>query len=164
MSDSLWPRGLQHARPSFPTLSPRVCSDSCPLSQWCHPTTSSSVVPFSCPQSFPASVFSNESALCVRWPKDWNFKRYILNVVWDLRAVRWSSMSEGMESRGSLMSWGATRSSYICCSIKVKAGANRGGTGKPLNGHVQSLFCDTGDWEISQEGGYWDGLVTCFPP
>ena len=42
--------------PGFPSLSPRVCSNSCPSSQWCHPTISSSVAPFSpCPQSFPAS-------------------------------------------------------------------------------------------------------------
>jgi len=56
MSDSLWPHGLQHARPPCPSPSPGVYSNSCPLSQWCHPTISSSVVPFfSCPQSFPAS-------------------------------------------------------------------------------------------------------------
>ena len=54
---SLRPHGLQHARPSCPSLSPGVCASSCPLSQWCHPTISSSVTPFSsCPQSFPASV------------------------------------------------------------------------------------------------------------
>ena len=47
MPDSLWPRGLQHARLPCPPPSPRACSDSCPLSQWCHPTISSSVVPFS---------------------------------------------------------------------------------------------------------------------
>ena len=56
LSDSLWPHGLQHARLSCPSLSPGVCSNSCPLSRWCHPAISSSVVPFSsCPQSFPAS-------------------------------------------------------------------------------------------------------------
>ena len=56
MSDSLRPHGLRHARLPCPSLSPRVCSNSCPLSQWCHPTISSSVVPFSsCPQSFPES-------------------------------------------------------------------------------------------------------------
>ena len=55
VSDSLWRHGLQHTR--FPCLSPSpgVCSNSCPSSQWCHPTISSSVIPFSCPQSFPAS-------------------------------------------------------------------------------------------------------------
>ena len=54
--DSLQPRGLQHARLLCPPLSSRVCSDSCPLSRWCHPTISSSASPFSfCFQSFPAS-------------------------------------------------------------------------------------------------------------
>ena len=56
MSDSLWPHGLQHARPPYPSPTPRVHSNSCPLNRWCHPTTLSSVVPFSsCLQSFPAS-------------------------------------------------------------------------------------------------------------
>ena len=56
MSDSLWPHGLQHARLPCPSLSPGVCSNSCSLSWWCHPTISSSVIPFSsCSQSFPAS-------------------------------------------------------------------------------------------------------------
>ena len=54
MSDYLRPHGLHHARLPHPSPSPRACSDSCPLSQWCHPTISSSVTPF-CPQSFPAS-------------------------------------------------------------------------------------------------------------
>ena len=56
MSDSLRPHGSQHARPPCPSPTPRVNSNSRPLSQWCHPTVSSSVVPFSsCLQSFPAS-------------------------------------------------------------------------------------------------------------
>ena len=55
MSNFLLPHGLQHARLPRPSLSPRVCSDSCLLSQWGHPTISSSVVPFSCTRSFPAS-------------------------------------------------------------------------------------------------------------
>ena len=56
MSDFLQPHGLQHARPPCPSPTPRVYSNSCPLSQWCHPTISSSVVPFSsCPQTFPES-------------------------------------------------------------------------------------------------------------
>ena len=57
MSDSLRPHGLQHTRPPCPSTTPRVHPNSCPLSRWCHPTISSSVVPFSsCPQSFPASA------------------------------------------------------------------------------------------------------------
>ena len=56
VSDSLLPHGLQHARPTCPLPTPRVYSNPCPLSRWCHPTISSCVVPFSsCPQSFPAS-------------------------------------------------------------------------------------------------------------
>ena len=56
MSDSLWPHGLQHARLPCPSPTPGACSNSCPSCQWCHPTISSSVVPFSsCLQSFPAS-------------------------------------------------------------------------------------------------------------
>ena len=56
VSDSSRPHGPQHARPPCPSPTPRVYSNPCPLSRWCHPTTSSSVVPFSsCPQSFPAS-------------------------------------------------------------------------------------------------------------
>ena len=55
-SDSLWPNGLQHTRLPCPSPTPRACSNSCPLSWWCHPTISSSVVPFSsCLRSFPAS-------------------------------------------------------------------------------------------------------------
>ena len=52
---SLWPHGLQHARPPCPSPTPGVYSNSCPLSRWCHPTISSSVIPFSCClQSFSA--------------------------------------------------------------------------------------------------------------
>ena len=55
VSNSLQSHGLQHARLPCPSPIPGACSNSCPLSRWCHPTISSSVVPFSCLQSFPAS-------------------------------------------------------------------------------------------------------------
>ena len=55
VSDSLIPHELQHARPPCPSPTPRVHSDSRPSSRWCHPAISSSVVPFSCPQSLPVS-------------------------------------------------------------------------------------------------------------
>ena len=56
VSDSLWPRGLQHARPPCSSPTPKAYSNSCPSSGWCHPTVSSFVVPFSSRlQSFPAS-------------------------------------------------------------------------------------------------------------
>ena len=55
MSNSVWPHGLQHARLPCPLPTPGACPNSCPSSWWCHLTLSSSVVPFSCLQSFPAS-------------------------------------------------------------------------------------------------------------
>ena len=55
VSDSLQPHTLQHTRLPCPSPTPRVCSNSCPLRWWCHRTISSSVIPCSCPQSFPAS-------------------------------------------------------------------------------------------------------------
>ena len=60
---------LKHARLPCPSPSPGVCSNSCPLSWWYHPTISSSVIPF----SSCIRVFSNESSLCIRWPKYWSF-------------------------------------------------------------------------------------------
>ena len=72
--DSFQPQGLQLARPPYPSPTPRIYSNSCLLSRRCHPTISSSVIPFSSRlQSFPASGSSNESALHIRWPKYWSF-------------------------------------------------------------------------------------------
>ena len=79
VSNSFWPHESQHARPPCPSPIPVVHSDSRPSSQWCHPAISSSVIPFSsCPQSLPASVFSNESTLGMRWPKYWSFSFSII--------------------------------------------------------------------------------------
>ena len=74
VSNSLWPRGLQHARPSCPSPTPGACSNSWSLSRWYHPTFSFSVVPFSSRlQSFPTSEAFLMSWLCIRWPKYWGF-------------------------------------------------------------------------------------------
>ena len=74
LSGSLRPHGLQHTRLLWPSPTPGAYSNSCPLSQWCHPTISSSVVPFFPPSIFPSiRVFSHESALRIRWPKYWSF-------------------------------------------------------------------------------------------
>ena len=80
MSDSLPPHESQHGRPPCPSPTPGVHWDSRPLSQWCHPAISSSVVPFSsCPQIPPSiRVFSNESTLRMRWPKYWSFSFSII--------------------------------------------------------------------------------------
>ena len=89
MSDSLWPHGLQHARPPCPSLTPEAYSNSYPSCQWCHPTISSSVIPFSfCLQSFPS-----ESVLHITWPKYWGFS---FNV---------SSSSEYSELTSFRMDW-----------------------------------------------------------
>ena len=75
MSDSLQPHELQHIRFICPSQSPWVCSNSCLSSQWCHPTISPSVAPLFLLPSISASIraFSNELALCIRWPKYWSF-------------------------------------------------------------------------------------------
>ena len=67
--NSLWRHELQHTRLPCSSPTPGACSNSCPSSQWCHPTISSSVLPFSpLPSIFPSiKVFSNESLLCIRW-------------------------------------------------------------------------------------------------
>ena len=79
MSHSLRPHESQHARPPRPSPTSGVYPNSRPLSRWCHPTISSSVVPFSsCPQIFPSiRVFSDETALHIRWPNYWSFSFYI---------------------------------------------------------------------------------------
>ena len=74
VSDSLRPHELQDARPPCPSPPLGVHPNPRPLCWWCHPTTSSSVVPFfSCLQSFLASGSLNESTLHIRWPKYWSF-------------------------------------------------------------------------------------------
>ena len=74
VSDSLWPHGLQHTRPPCPSPTPGVYSNPCPLSQWCHPTISSSHPLLLPPSVFPSiTVFSSESVLHIWWPKYWSF-------------------------------------------------------------------------------------------
>ena len=74
VSDSLGPHGQQHTRLPCPTLSPGVCSNSCPWSHWCHPTISPSVTPSPPAPNLPQlRVLPSKSALCIRWPKYWSF-------------------------------------------------------------------------------------------
>ena len=74
VSNSVAPHGLQQARLSSPSLSLGVCSNSCSLSQWCHPTISFFVALLHLPSIFPSiMVFSNDPALYIKWPKYWNF-------------------------------------------------------------------------------------------
>ena len=82
LSDSLRPHELQHTRLPCPSPTPRVHPNPCPLSWWCH-TTISSCCPLLLPPSIFHSirVFSNESALRIRWPKYWSFS---FNILWNL--------------------------------------------------------------------------------
>ena len=75
VSNSLGPHGLQHTRLPCPSPTPRTCSNSCPLSRWCHPShliLCHPILPL--PAIFPSiRVFSSESVLCIRWPMYWGF-------------------------------------------------------------------------------------------
>ena len=74
MSDYLWIHGLQHARLPCPSPTPKACSNSSPSSRWCHPTITSSLSLLLLSSIFPSiRVFSNESVLCIRWPKYYSF-------------------------------------------------------------------------------------------
>ena len=74
VSDFLWPQEQQHVRPPSPSPTSRVYLNSCPLSQWCHPTILSCHPLLFLPSVFPnIGVFSNESAIRIKWPKYWSF-------------------------------------------------------------------------------------------
>ena len=74
VSDSLRPHELKHSRPPCPSPTPGVKSNSCPLSRWCHQAISSCCPLLLLPPVPPnIRVFSNESTLCMRWPKYWSF-------------------------------------------------------------------------------------------
>ena len=125
MSDSFRPHGLKHARLPCSSPSPRGCSNSCPLSQWCHPTISSSVIPFSsCLQSFPASVFSNESALSIKWPKYWSFSFSISpsNEYSGLISFRidWFDLLDVQGTLKSLLQHHSSKASILQCSVFFK--------------------------------------------
>ena len=108
LSDTLWPHDLQHTRLPCPSPIPGAYSNSCSLSWWCHPTISSSVVPFfSCLQSFPASVsvFSNESVLCIKWPKYWSFSINPFNEYSGLISFRINKKARGKCWTGCWEKW-----------------------------------------------------------
>jgi len=124
MSDFLRPHELQHATPPCPSPTPRVYANSCPLSRWCHPTISSSVIPFSSHlQSFPASVFSNESVLCLRWPKYWSFSFSISpsNKYSGLISFRmdWLDLLAVQGTFKSLLQHRSSKASILLCSAFV---------------------------------------------
>ena len=87
VSNSLQLHEPQHARPPCPSLTPRVHPNPCPLSWWCHPTTSCSVIPFSsCPQSFPASGSFQKSQLFASGGQVLEFQLQHQSFQWIFRA------------------------------------------------------------------------------
>ena len=121
VSDSLQPHGLQHIRLLCPSLSPGVCSNSCPLSRWCHPTISSSVIPFSSHLQFSQHQgLSNESVLCIRWPKYWSFSFSISpsNEYSGLISFRidWLEILAFQETLKSLLQHHCSKASILWCS------------------------------------------------
>ena len=128
VSDLLWPYELKHSRLLCPSLSPGFCSNSCLLSRWCHWTISSSVAPFSCPQSFPASGSFSVS---------WLFASGSLSVELQHQSIQWI-----LEKNDFLYFW--------LCWVFVAAGATLllWCTGFSLPWHV--LFWSTGSGAQAQ--------------
>ena len=118
LSDSLQPHGLQHARPPCPSPTPEACSNSCPLSQWCHPTISSCHPLLLPPSIFPSiRVFSNESVLCIRWPKYWSLSFSIspsneYSVLISFR-IDWLDLLEVLEILKSLLQHHSSKASIL---------------------------------------------------
>ena len=134
MSDSLWPHGLQHTRPPCPSSTPRVYSNSCPLSQWCHPTISSSINPFSSHlQYFPASGSFQMSQL-ISFKIDW----------FNLTAVQGTlkSVLQHHSSKASILQWSALFTVQLSHSY-MTAGKTIALTIWTFVGKVMSLFFST---------------------
>ena len=123
MSDSLRLHGLQHARPPCPSPTPGAYSNSCPLSRWCHPTISSSFVPFSSHlQSFPAlgGVFCNALVLRISGAKYWSFSFSIhpSSEYSGLISFRmdWLDLLAVQETLKSLLQHHSSKASILRCS------------------------------------------------
>ena len=118
MSDSLRRHELQHTRLPQPSPSPRACSNSCPLSQWCHPIICPVLLLSSTPPSI--RVFSKESALLIRWPKHWSFSFSISpsNEYSGLISFRmdWFDLLAVQGTLKSLLQHHSSKSSILSCS------------------------------------------------
>ena len=120
MSNTLQPHELQHTRLPCPSPTPTAYSNSCPSCQRCHPTTSSSVKPFSSHlQSFPASR-SFQMTLCIMWPKYWSFSFNISpsNEYSGLISFRmdWLDLLAVQGTLKSLLQHHSSKASILCCS------------------------------------------------
>ena len=126
VSDPLGPYWLQHARPPCPSPTPGIYSNSCPLGLWCHPTISSSVVPFSsCLQSLPESgSFQMGQVPRIRWPKYWSFSFSISpsNEYSGLISFRmdWMDLLPVQGTLKSLLQHHSSKASILRCSALKK--------------------------------------------
>ena len=122
MSDSLQFHGLQHTRFPCPSPTPRACSNSCPLSQWCYTTISSSVVPFpSCLQCFPASLFFPVSQIFTSGGQSIEVSSSAsvlpMNIQdWFLFRIDWSDLLAVHGTLKSLLQHHSSKASFFCCS------------------------------------------------
>ena len=119
MSDSLWPHGMQHTRLPGPSLSPRICSNSCPLSQWGHPTISSFVTTFSALNlSQHQGLFQWVGSLH-QWPKYWSFTFSISHSkeysVWISFRIDWFDLLAVQGTFKSLLQHQSSKASVIHC-------------------------------------------------
>ena len=122
MSDSLQPHGLQHTRIPYPSLSPAVCSTSCPLNQWCHPIISSCCLLLLLPSVFLSiRVFPSELALCIRWPNYWSFSFSISpsSEYSELISFRidWLDLLAVWRTPKSLLQHHSLKASILWCSV-----------------------------------------------
>ena len=120
---TLQPHGLHYARLPCPSPTPRACSNSCPSTQWHHPTISSSVIPFSsCLQPFPASgSFPVSQFFAIRWPKYWSFSFNISpsNEYSRLISFRidWFDLLEVQGTLKTLLQYHSSRASILCAQL-----------------------------------------------
>ena len=138
LSDSLPPHGPQHARPPSITNS-QLYSNSCPLTRWYHPTISSCCPLILLPSIFPRiRVFSNESALCIRWPKYWSFSFNISPSNRHSRPISfrmdWLDLLAVQRTPKSLLQHHSSKESTLWCSafFIVKLSHPYMTTGKPI--------------------------------
>ena len=149
---------LQHTRLPCPSLTPGACSNSCPFSRRCHPTISFSVIAFSsCPNSFPASVFSSESVLPIRWPKYWSFSISPSNEYSGLISFRtdWFDLLAVQGTLRSLLQHHSSKALILQCSLffmvqlsqpHMTTGKNHGLDYRDLccQSNVSALICSLG--------------------
>ena len=164
-SDSLQPHRLQHARLPCPSPTPGACSNSCPSSQWCHPTISSSVVPFSsCLWSFPASVFSSELVLPIRWPK---YRSFTFSISISPSNEYSGLISLGLTGLISLQSKGLTQLPYSITISSVRFSCSvMSNYLRPMDCSMPSLPVHHQLLEFTQTHVHWvsDAIQPSFIP